>query len=115
MGGSLGIEPRAQLRRQEAVQRLRQLVALERRQRGRAGQRRREPVGCGRSQRLLGEIGPFLAFRTAQERDMPRGRILKDEGVDEIATQLPTDPAAFDHLRSTSKGFGASKLTGMWM
>lgn len=48
--------------------------------------------------------------RTAQERDMPRGRILKDEGVDEIATQVPTDAAAFDHLRSTSKGFGASKF-----
>ncbi len=48
--------------------------------------------------------------RTAQERDMPRGRILKDEGVDEIATQLPTDSAAFDQLRSTSKGFGASKF-----
>lgn len=48
--------------------------------------------------------------RTAQERDMPRGRILKDEGVDEIATQLPTDSAAFDHLRSTSKGFGSSKF-----
>ncbi len=48
--------------------------------------------------------------RTAQERDSPRGRILKDEGVDEIATQMPTDAAAFDHLRSTSKGFGASKF-----
>ncbi|ESQ73451.1 ribonuclease D [Asticcacaulis sp. AC402] len=48
--------------------------------------------------------------RMAQERDMPRGRILKDEGVDEIATQLPTDAGAFDHLRSTSKGFGASKF-----
>ncbi len=48
--------------------------------------------------------------RMAQERDMPRGRILKDEGVDEIATQAPTDVAAFDHLRSTSKGFGASKF-----
>ncbi|MDC7681678.1 ribonuclease D [Asticcacaulis sp. BYS171W] len=48
--------------------------------------------------------------RVAQERDQPRGRILKDEGVDEIATQLPTDPAAFDRLRSTPKGFGASKF-----
>ena len=48
--------------------------------------------------------------RTAQERDMPRGRILKDEGIDEIATQAPTDVAAFDHLRSTSKGFGSSKF-----
>ena len=48
--------------------------------------------------------------RTAQERDMPRGRILKDEGIDEIATQTPTDAQAFDQLRSTSKGFGASKF-----
>jgi ribonuclease D len=48
--------------------------------------------------------------RTAQERDQPRGRILKDEGVDEIATQLPTDAQAFDRLRSTPKGFGASKF-----
>ncbi|MEI9904321.1 MAG: ribonuclease D [Asticcacaulis sp.] len=48
--------------------------------------------------------------RMAQERDLPRGRILKDEGIDEIATQTPTDAAAFDHLRSTSKGFGASKF-----
>ena len=48
--------------------------------------------------------------RTAQERDMPRGRILKDEGIDEIATQAPTDVTAFDHLRSTSKGFGSSKF-----
>ena len=48
--------------------------------------------------------------RTAQERDMPRGRILKDEGIDEIATQTPTDVTAFDHLRSTSKGFGSSKF-----
>ena len=48
--------------------------------------------------------------RTAQERDMPRGRILKDEGIDEIATQTPTDVAAFDQLRSTSKGFGSSKF-----
>ena len=48
--------------------------------------------------------------RTAQERDMPRGRILKDEGIDEIATQAPMDAAAFDQLRSTSKGFGSSKF-----
>ena len=48
--------------------------------------------------------------RTAQERDMPRGRILKDEGIDEIATQTPMDASAFDQLRSTSKGFGSSKF-----
>jgi ribonuclease D len=48
--------------------------------------------------------------RTAQERDQPRGRVLKDEGIDEIATQLPQDVSSFDRLRSTPKGFGASKL-----
>ncbi|MFC0634372.1 ribonuclease D [Brevundimonas balnearis] len=48
--------------------------------------------------------------RAAQERDQPRGRILKDEAIDEIATQGPTDPDAFNRLRSVSKGFGASRL-----
>lgn len=48
--------------------------------------------------------------RTAQERDQPRGRILKDEGIDEIATQLPLEPEAFSRLRSTPKGFGGSRF-----
>ena len=48
--------------------------------------------------------------RTAQTRDQPRGRILKDEAIDEIATQLPLDADAFNRLRSVSKGFGASKF-----
>ena len=48
--------------------------------------------------------------RTAQERDQPRGRILKDEAIDEIATQGPTDADAFNRLRSVPKGFGASRL-----
>jgi ribonuclease D len=48
--------------------------------------------------------------RTAQERDQPRGRILKDEGIDEIATQLPLEPDGFNRLRSTPKGFGSSRF-----
>lgn len=48
--------------------------------------------------------------RAAQERDQPRGRILKDEAVDEIAVQAPTDPDAFNRLRSVPKGFGGSRL-----
>jgi len=48
--------------------------------------------------------------RTAQERDQPRGRILKDEAIDEIATQLPMDPEGFNRLRSTPKGFGGSRF-----
>jgi ribonuclease D len=50
--------------------------------------------------------------RTAQDRDQPRGRILKDEAIDEIATQLPLDPDAFNRLRSVPKGFGGSRFGG---
>jgi ribonuclease D len=48
--------------------------------------------------------------RTAQLRDQPRGRILKDEAIDEIATQAPTDPEALDRLRSVPKGFSGSRF-----
>lgn len=48
--------------------------------------------------------------RAAQDRDQPRGRILKDDAIDEIAAQGPTDPDAFNRLRSVPKGFGASRL-----
>lgn len=48
--------------------------------------------------------------RTAQARDQVRSRILKDEAIDEIAAQAPTDPAAFDRLRSVPKGFGNGKF-----
>jgi ribonuclease D len=48
--------------------------------------------------------------RTAQQRDQPRGRILKDEAIDEIATQAPTDPEALDRLRSVPKGFSGSRF-----
>ncbi len=48
--------------------------------------------------------------RAAQERDQPRGRILKDDAIDEIATQGPTDMEGFNRLRSVPKGFGGSRL-----
>jgi ribonuclease D len=48
--------------------------------------------------------------RTAQERDQPRGRILKDDAIDEIAAQGPTDAEAFNRMRSVPKGFGGSRL-----
>jgi ribonuclease D len=47
--------------------------------------------------------------RTAQARNMPRGRILKDDALYEIADQRPRTPAAFDRLRATPKGFGGSR------
>ncbi|HVI30880.1 ribonuclease D [Phenylobacterium sp.] len=48
--------------------------------------------------------------RTAQLRDQPRGRILKDDAIDEIATQAPTDADALDRLRSVPKGFSGSRF-----
>ncbi|CAN7364786.1 ribonuclease D [Phenylobacterium sp. LjRoot219] len=48
--------------------------------------------------------------RTAQLRDQPRGRILKDEAIDEVATQAPTDADGLDRLRSVPKGFSGSRF-----
>lgn len=48
--------------------------------------------------------------RTAQLRDQPRGRILKDDAIDEIATQAPTDADGLDRLRSVPKGFSGSRF-----
>ena len=48
--------------------------------------------------------------RTAQQRDQPRGRILKDEAIDELATQAPTDAAQIDRMRSVPKGFSGSRF-----
>ncbi|HXQ47035.1 MAG TPA: ribonuclease D [Caulobacteraceae bacterium] len=50
--------------------------------------------------------------RTAQTRDQPRGRILKDDAIDEIATQLPVDGDALGRLRSLPKGFSTSRFGG---
>jgi ribonuclease D len=48
--------------------------------------------------------------RTAQLRDQPRGRILKDEAIDEVATQAPVDADGLDRLRSVPKGFSGSRF-----
>jgi ribonuclease D len=48
--------------------------------------------------------------RTAQTRDQPRGRILKDEAIDEIANQSPTDADGLNRLRSVPKGFAGSRF-----
>jgi ribonuclease D len=47
--------------------------------------------------------------RTAQQRDQPRGRILKDEAIDELAAQAPTDADQMNRLRSVPKGFAGSR------
>ena len=48
--------------------------------------------------------------RTAQTRDQPRGRIIKDDAIDEIATQAPTDLDALSRLRAAPKGFAGSRF-----
>jgi ribonuclease D len=48
--------------------------------------------------------------RTAQQRDQPRGRILKDDAIDELAAQAPTDADGLNRLRSVPKGFAGSKF-----
>jgi len=47
---------------------------------------------------------------TAQTRDQPRGRILKDDAIDEVATQAPVSADELDRLRSVPRGFSGSKF-----
>jgi ribonuclease D len=47
--------------------------------------------------------------REAQARDVPRGRVLKDEVVGDIAVQAPTTAEKLAALRSLPKGFERSK------
>jgi ribonuclease D len=47
--------------------------------------------------------------REAQSRDVPRGRVLKDEVLGDIAIQAPTTPERLAALRSLPRGFERSK------
>ena len=47
--------------------------------------------------------------REAQARDIPRGRVLKDDAIYEIATQQPTTAAALGQLRTIPRGFERSR------
>lgn len=46
--------------------------------------------------------------REARERNVPRGRVLKDDAIFEIAQQAPRDVAALARLRTTPKGWERS-------
>lgn len=50
--------------------------------------------------------------RQAQQRDVPRGRIVKDEALYEIAEHRPKTPADFDRMRAVPRGFGNSRAAG---
>lgn len=59
-------------------------------------------------------LAAFFAATTwrewfAQERDIPRGRALKDDAIFEIAEQRPRTAEAMDKMRAVPKGFGRSK------
>jgi ribonuclease D len=47
--------------------------------------------------------------REAQSRDVPRGRVLKDDVIGDIAVQAPTTVERLGNLRSLPKGFERSK------
>jgi ribonuclease D len=47
--------------------------------------------------------------REAQNRDVPRGRVIKDEGIYEVAQQQPTTAAELAQLRTIPRGFERSR------
>ena len=47
--------------------------------------------------------------RLAQAQDVPRGRILRDEALYDIANQAPTSPEQLSELRTLSDGFSRSQ------
>ncbi len=60
------------------------------------------------------EIGPLMELcawreREAQERDVPRSRVLKDDALVDIAQRAPKDQAALAELRSVPNGFERSR------
>ncbi|MEQ9144550.1 MAG: ribonuclease D [Parvibaculaceae bacterium] len=61
--------------------------------------------------KALGVLMEVAAWRErqAQERDMPRNRIMKDDALFELANQRPTDLTALENLRAVPRGFSNSR------
>ncbi len=64
------------------------------------------------NKRFLAVLASLAAWREreAQARDIPRGRVLKDEALSEIAAHPPETPEALERIRAVPKGFANSKL-----
>ena len=64
------------------------------------------------NKRFLAVLAALAAWREreAQNRDVPRGRILKDEALSEIAAHPPETPEALERIRSVPKGFANSRM-----
>ena len=62
--------------------------------------------------RDLAALKELAAWREkrAQDNNQPRGRILKDDAIGELAIQRPASPADFDKLRAVPKGYGRSNM-----
>ena len=83
---------------------------------------RSDPAAAWRRFRLRGRVEPrffavlqeVAAWReaAAQRRNLPRGRIIKDEAVLEIASHLPKTIEALARTRSLGKGVAEGKLGG---
>lgn len=60
--------------------------------------------------RDLAALQAIAAWREkrAQANDQPRGRVLKDDALAELAIQRPISPDAFEKLRAVPRGFGRS-------
>ena len=70
-----------------------------------------------KGQRGLAVLVEVAAWRErqAQERDLPRSRILKDDALAEIATQIPRNIEELDRLRAVPKGLSNSRAAGALM
>jgi ribonuclease D len=73
-----------------------------------AWQRLKTRVRKPRELAVLIEVAAWRE-REAQSRDIPRGRVLKDEVIGDIAVQAPTTVERLGSLRSLPKGFERSK------
>jgi ribonuclease D len=64
------------------------------------------------NKRFLAVLAAIAAWREreAQARDIPRGRVLKDEALTEIAAHPPESPEALERVRAVPKGFANSRL-----
>src|SRR5216684_1501373 len=63
-------------------------------------------------QRMLGVLRAVAAWReaAAQQRDLPRGRIMRDEAILEIAAHAPKSIESLARTRSLGKGVAEGKL-----
>ncbi|MEJ1969603.1 MAG: ribonuclease D [Rhizomicrobium sp.] len=64
------------------------------------------------NKRFLAMLWALAAWREreAQNRDVPRGRVLKDEALMEIAAHPPADAENLERIRAVPKGFAGSRL-----